>query len=198
MAAVTNADVEVVDFDLDDDDLMDEDAAAEPSPAPAPASRLRSAIAGDDAPRKTKGRGFRDDPNSSAPRESRFGAGGRNDFDSLGSPIRSIEGWIVLVTGVDEEAQEDDLHNAFGEFGQVKNLHLNLDRRTGFVKGYALIEYENFEQAQSAIKELDGTELYNHKINVDWAFCSGPVKRRNTRKRSPLRARTRSPPRTRH
>jgi len=94
MAAVTNADVEVVDFDLDDDDLMDEDAGAEPAPAPAPASRLRSTIAGDDAPRKTKGRGFRDDPNSSsAPRDSRFGAGGRADFDSLGSgggpaPIR--------------------------------------------------------------------------------------------------------------
>lgn len=84
MAAVMNADVEVVDFDLDDDDLMDEDAG--PDPAPAPTSRLRSTIAGDDAPRRTKGRGFREDPNSSAPRDSRFGAGGRADLDSLGGP----------------------------------------------------------------------------------------------------------------
>jgi RNA-binding protein 8A len=83
-AAATNADVEVVDFDLDDDDLMDEDAG--PDPAPPPASRLRSTIAGDDAPRRTKGRGFREDPNSSATRDSRFGAGGRADLDSLGGP----------------------------------------------------------------------------------------------------------------
>ncbi|KAF8652653.1 hypothetical protein HU200_062702 [Digitaria exilis] len=189
MAAANAGDVEVVDFDSDDDDLMDDDAP-EVNPAPA-APRLRSTIAagGDSAAaRKTKGRGFREEPSSSRPLV------GRTDFDSLGSddgpgPLRSfsvcaaIEGWIILVTGVHEEAQEDDLHNAFREFGQVKNLHLNLDRRTGFVKGYALIEYESFDEAQAAIKAMDGTELVTQIINVDWAFSSGPVMRRNVRRR---------------
>ncbi|OVA04011.1 RNA recognition motif domain [Macleaya cordata] len=161
---MSNADVEAVDFDPEEDDLMDEDGGAvdvDPSPLP----KLKSAITGASslsAPKKTKGRGFREETTTEA---------------------EPIEGWIVLVTGVHEEAQEDDLQNAFGEFGEVKNLHLNLDRRTGFVKGYALIEYERFEEAQAAIATMNGVELLTQTILVDWAFSNGPFKRRNMRRR---------------
>ncbi|XP_076916088.1 RNA-binding protein Y14A-like [Bidens hawaiensis] len=188
------ADVDALDFEPDDDDLMDEDATvdvdASSSPTGAHIPKLKSAItSAGSAPKKTKGRGFRHE--SDATRMS-----GR--FDSLDSdggpgPERSIEGWIILVTGVHEEAQEDDLQNAFGEFGEIKNLHLNLDRRTGFVKGYALIEYENYEEAEKAIASMDGGELLTQTVNVDWAFSRGPFKRRNNRRRSPHGHRSRSP-----
>ena len=124
--------------------------------------------------RHRKGRGFHEQSDRSIEQTGQFDTlTNENDM----GPARSVEGWILFIRNVHEEAQEDTLYDLFREYGNVKNMHLNLDRRTGYAKGYALVEYETYKEAKNALDNVNGQELLGHTLHVDWAFIKGPLRK---------------------
>ena len=70
-----------------------------------------------EAATRRKGRGFDDDRRRNRHEDgydrigdSDVAAGGGNEP----GPQRSVEGWILFITGIHEEAQEDDIHDKVG------------------------------------------------------------------------------------
>ncbi|OAV88839.1 hypothetical protein PTTG_04453 [Puccinia triticina 1-1 BBBD Race 1] len=135
---------------------------------------------------KRKGRGFKAGE-SNEPMELDPSNGQQVVYDRLdeqqmkekeqtaGNAARSVEGWVVIVQGVHEEATEEDLMEKFSDYGHVMNLAMPLDRRTGYVKGYALVEYETRKEAEMAIKSGTESKLLDQTLKCDFAFVRAPT-----------------------
>lgn len=77
------------------------------------------------------------------------------------------------MTGIHEECTEDDLYDKFADFGPIKDMKMPLDHRTGYVKGYALIEYATHEEAKSAVDNMNGQMVTEQPVKCDFAFIRG-------------------------
>lgn len=117
----------------------------------------------------SRGRGFQDGLD-----DGRY-AGDAGDFDSLESQQnapaqRSVEGWVLFVTGIQEEHTEEDIQDLFRDFGDVRQIRMPLSRTTGHPYGFCLVQYPSLASAKDAMEQLNGSEVLNTVLHVSWAF----------------------------
>lgn len=63
---------------------------------------------------------------------------------------------------------EDQLREAFSKFGNVESVKIVTDE-TGRSKGFGFVEMSTDEEADKAVKGLNGTELFGRAVKVDLA-----------------------------
>jgi RNA recognition motif-containing protein len=68
------------------------------------------------------------------------------------------------------KVQDEELKQLFEEFGTVDSARVIIDRETGRSKGFGFIEMPNDEEANIALKELEGKEVQGKNIAVKKAF----------------------------
>ena len=75
----------------------------------------------------------------------------------------------IYVGNLSREVTEDDLREAFEEFGQVASVTLIKDKFSGESRGFGFVEMPAKAEAQSAINGLNGKELKGQTLNVNEA-----------------------------
>ncbi|MDZ8069907.1 MAG: RNA-binding protein [Nostoc sp. DedQUE08] len=75
----------------------------------------------------------------------------------------------IYVGNLSYQVTEDDLKQAFAEYGTVNRVQLPTDRETGRPRGFAFVEMESDTQEQAAIDALDGAEWMGRDLKVNKA-----------------------------
>ena len=78
------------------------------------------------------------------------------------------------------DVTENDLRNAFSEFGEVSSVKIITDKFSGRPKGFGFVEMPDNSEADQAIKSLNGQVLNGRSIKVNQAEPRGkrPQRRR--------------------
>lgn len=76
----------------------------------------------------------------------------------------------LYVGNLSFQTTEHSLEDAFGQDGRkVASVSIMLDRDTGRSRGFAFVEMESDEDAQAAIKAMDGQDVDGRALRVNEA-----------------------------
>ena len=75
----------------------------------------------------------------------------------------------LYVGGLAYSMGDDELSDAFKQFGTVVSASVIKDRDSGQSKGFGFVEMSTAEEAQAAIAGLDNQELNGRRVRVNEA-----------------------------
>ena len=73
----------------------------------------------------------------------------------------------IYVGNLPYNATEDEVRQAFGEYGQVASVALIKDKVTGQPRGFGFVEMPDDEEAQNAIEAMNGRAFKNRSLVVN-------------------------------
>jgi RNA recognition motif-containing protein len=75
----------------------------------------------------------------------------------------------IYVGNLDWQTTEDELRQAFEEYGQVDTVTIIKDKYTGASRGFGFVEMPSDQEGQAAIDALNSTELAGRTLKVNLA-----------------------------
>jgi cold-inducible RNA-binding protein len=75
----------------------------------------------------------------------------------------------LFVGNLDFNTMEQQLHEAFADFGTVVFATIITDRATGRSRGFGFVEYDSTNDALKAIDSMNGATLQGRTLNVNLA-----------------------------
>jgi uncharacterized integral membrane protein len=80
-------------------------------------------------------------------------------------------GMKLYVGNLPYDTTEDDLIQAFSNYGSVRSARIITDKITGEPRGFGFVEMEHRDDAHLAINELNGTDMHGNQIKVNKAHA---------------------------
>lgn len=79
----------------------------------------------------------------------------------------------IYAGNLSYQMTDEDLRKAFQEFGEVKSVKIIRYPDSGKSKGFGFVEMANDDEADNAIKNLNGKEVLGRSIKVNLARPKG-------------------------
>ena len=103
--------------------------------------------------------------NYARPRQPREAAAKRADHfgDRQSAPSTTL-----FVGGIPFSMTEDQMYEAFGEFGDITRVRIPTDRETGAPRGMAYVEFSSLDESKAALDGMTGKELGGRYLRLDY------------------------------